>query len=201
MDLGEGMGLGRRSPAPHVRHPRQPRHPLRPRRGVCAAAVSFALASTLAGCASGGRFEHGVYRDHRIAYRVGPLPPEWARARARRGDVAFTHTGGGTIYTESECGAAAEDVPLPVLTNHLFFDVVIVDELSREALTLDGRAALRTRIIGELDGVPVALDAVVLKKDGCVYDLVLVAGADRLDARARDFEAFFTGFAALGGPP
>jgi hypothetical protein len=183
-----------RSRAPGVRARRRPTREL-----GALHALALLLVGVL-GCGSGRHFERGVYRGRQATYALGPLPAAWREVGARRGDLAFAHAEGGTIYTESACGGSAEDVPLNVLTNHLFFDLRVVDELSREELTLDGRAALRTRIVGELDGVPVALDAVVVKKDGCVYDLVLVTEEHQLPARARDFEAFFAGFAAGGAP-
>ena len=44
-----------------------------------------------------------------------------------------------------------------------------------------------------LDGVPVKLELVVMKKDGCTVDLYLVAPRPAFDERRVDFERFVRG--------
>ena len=90
------------------------------------------------------------------------------------------------------CGDA-DDVPLDVLTNHLLLGIEGRHERAREPLVLDGRAALRTQLDAQLDGVSVALDLVVLKKDGCTVDLYLVAPRAAFDERRADFDRFVRG--------
>ena len=63
----------------------------------------------------------------------------------------------------------------------------------------DGREALRTEVTAELDGVPIALDLVVLKKDGCLYDLQLAAAPATLSQRQPDFTNFVSAFSTLPG--
>lgn len=167
-------------------------------------AASGVLLSALfaSACAGSPRsFAHGVFRDRDTTYRVGPLPPEWSRLPLRGGgDLAFANHEGGTIYADSTCGQPSEDGPLPVLLRRMLFDVQVVRELSRRELTLDGRRALATHLVGELDGVPVELELVVLEKDGCVYDLGLIAGEAAFPERRPDFERFALGFETVGGP-
>jgi hypothetical protein len=130
-------------------------------------------------------------------YRVGALEDDWRPFAAAGSDVAYKHKDGGTIFANRLC-SSAEDVPLDVLTNHLFFDMKIAREISREEITLAGRAALRTHVIAELDGVPVELDLVVLKKDGCTYDMALVSDQNSYQDRRADFEVFLRGFERVG---
>jgi hypothetical protein len=44
-----------------------------------------------------------------------------------------------------------------------------------------------------LDGVPLGLDLVVLRKDGCVVDAALVAAPEKIAAREADFDRFLAG--------
>jgi hypothetical protein len=119
----------------------------------------------------------------------------WKAAPAREGGVAYHHAkAGGTIAANRTC-EDVEDVPLDVLTNHLLIGVEERKEASRRPLTVAGRGALRTRLDGKIDGVPVGLDLVVLKKDGCVYDLMLVGSPQRVEALAPEFERFVARFA------
>lgn len=152
----------------------------------------LACALALGSCA--GRLAGDVYRDDGVAFRVGALPAGWQRQHVAAGALAFHHKDGGTIAAHGSC-ERADDVPLDVLTNHLLIGVESRYERSRQGLTLDGRAALRTRVDAELDGVPVTLDLVVVKKDGCVYDLSMVASPAAFAARRPDFDRFVVAFA------
>jgi hypothetical protein len=140
-----------------------------------------------------GRFSGGVYRQGAVAFRIGALPRAWQPARIG-GPLAFHHHEGGSISAHGSC-EGSDDVPLDVLTNHLVIGLESRRELERRHIVVDGRAALRTRFDAALDGVPVALDFVVLKKDGCVYDLTLVTQRERFDVRVPDFDGFVNGFA------
>jgi hypothetical protein len=146
----------------------------------------------LTGCASGS-FQDNVYRDSHVSYRVGPLDSSWRRFDVSGSNIAFRHVEGGSILADGRC-SGVKDVPLDVLTNQATIGLENKEEHSREVITLDGRAALRTRMSASLDGVPVELDLVVVKKDNCTYDLQLVAGAKVFDARDADFSKFVEGF-------
>jgi hypothetical protein len=135
-----------------------------------------------------------VYRDGPVVFRIGVLPTPWRRVQIPDGQLAFHHAEGGTILAHATC-ERREDVSLNVLTNHLMFGIEQRRELARTPLSLDGREALRTRIVGRLDGVAVALDLVVMKKDGCTYDLELASSPQVFALRQRDFERFVEGFA------
>ena len=152
------------------------------------------LAILLADCGTRGTLTGDLYREGSVAFRIGALPPEWRRVRVADGQLAFHHDAGGTILAHATCEAHG-DASLDVLTNHLLFGIEEARERSRTPLSLDGRRALRTRVDGALDGVPIALDLVVLKKDSCTYDLELASSPEVFVRRQADFERFFTGFA------
>jgi hypothetical protein len=155
--------------------------------------VSVLLALTA--CATGS-FTGGVYRDSHTAYRVGPLDASWVRDNPTDCNIAFRNPKGGTIMANAIC-EGIRDVPLDVLTNQALFGLDQKQEHSRETFALDGREAQRTRLSAKLDGVPVELDLVVLKKDGCTYDLQLVAGREVFADREADFWRFVQGFEQL----
>ena len=58
------------------------------------------------------------------------------------------------------------------------------------------REALRSRYRAKLDGVPVELLFLVLKKDQCVYDFTYVAPLGRYEERLAGFESWVHGFHA-----
>jgi hypothetical protein len=103
--------------------------------------------------------------------------------------VRLVRTEGGTIDAHANCHDA-DDAPLDVLTNHLLFWLEHKEERSHVRFTLAGRAAMRTRLDAVVDGVRVALDVVVLSKNHCVYDLVLIAAPEKWAQLKPDFDQF-----------
>ena len=127
-----------------------------------------------------------------LAAGRGGLPDGWERVRHQGDTVAFHHAGGGTIVRARSCGDG-DDVPLDVLTNHLLLGIENRHERARRPLVVDGRAALHTELDATLDGVRVALDLVVFKKDGCTVDVYLVAPLPSFAARRADFDRYVAG--------
>jgi hypothetical protein len=148
------------------------------------------------GCATAARFEDDTFFGAHATYRVGRLSNAWQQHGTRGADLAFVNPSGGTIFVNATC-TDIKDLSLDVLTNQALFGVEQLRELPREVFTLDGRAALRTRLTGTLDGVPVAMELVVLKKDGCTYDFGLITSPDVFAAREADFSTLVSGFRQL----
>jgi hypothetical protein len=150
--------------------------------------LAFAIVAAVAGgCASGPTFSQGIYDDGIVRYRVGDPGSDWERVEVMDNDraLAFHHDGlGATVSVNSTC-TDYEDVPEEALLNHLLFGmrerVFRVDE----TVSLDGRGALHAVVDVELDGVPLTLEVYLVKKDGCVYDLSLIASRPAFE-RARD---------------
>lgn len=171
-------------------------NPVRPRRWPALAALST-LAWALGGCASGPRYEGQVYSGDGVAFRTGPAPAGWSRVKAAGTQLAFRDEANrATVLVNGRCGRDADDVPLAALTGHLFlrFTERVTDE--EKLIDFDGREALRTVMTAKLDGVPRRFEALVMKKDGCVYDLVLIAAPDDFTAAQAGFAPFASGFHA-----
>ena len=71
------------------------------------------------------------------------------------------------------------------------------DLLSQEVVPFDGREAMHSVMLAKLDGVPKKFDVWVLKKDGCVYDMYLIAEPARFDAGVGEFRKFVSGFTTV----
>lgn len=154
-----------------------------------------ALVLTLASACGGSAFDGHVYRKGEFAFRVGPVPATWRSIEVDGTLLAFRDdSDAATVAVSGRCGLDGDDVPLEALTQHLFLHFTERSLVSQERLDLDGRAALRTEIVAELDGVPMHYLVYVLKKDGCVYDLVHVS--NQRDGEA--FDRFVRGFETLG---
>jgi hypothetical protein len=156
-----------------------------------------ALAATLVGCARARPVvREGVVRGRQASFRVGALGPGWQPVGGDADAEWHRPDSGAVILANGECRPGADE-PLGVLRNTLligFTDRVVRAE---KRAMLDGREALASRVGAKLDGVPVEIDAWVLKKDGCVYDLVYAAPPETFAAGRGDFERLVGGFATV----
>jgi hypothetical protein len=161
----------------------------------------------LAGCAHAESFDGGVLRKGALRIELGPVPASWQRVQVQGADLAFRDDArAGSALFNIHCGGRDDDAPLGILTQNLVMGTTERDFESQEVIPFDRREAMHTRLRAKLDGVPMQYDIYVMKKDGCVYDLVYVAPPSRFDDGAADFERFVTGLrtsaetpAAIGG--
>lgn len=151
------------------------------------------LAVPLAGCRRVS-FEDRVLTKPSVRYRVGELPSHWRRVWLEGNDLAFSEEGTGRALSVNATCEGHDDPPLPVLTRHLLMGFTERQEVSQQLVPLAGREALRSRYRAKLDGVPVQLELVVLKKDTCVFDFTYVAPPERAQERLADFEGLLSGF-------
>lgn len=169
-------------------------------RRPCWSALVVLLAGGLALSACGAAFDGTTYRSAGVAFRVPARPPSWQPLEAEGTGLAFRDAdAGATIAVSGRCGKDAEDVPLAALTQHLFIQFTEREAVLEELVALDGREALHTVMKAKLDGVPKQFDVWVLKKDGCVYDMVYIARPESFEAGVPGFRAFVGGFATVAG--
>ncbi len=142
------------------------------------------------------RFEDEVLYKSAVRYRVGELPERWHRVYLEGNDLAFSEADTGRALSINAMCEGHDDPPLPVLTRHLLMGFTEREEHAQRLIRMDGREALRSRYTAKLDGVPVELELVVLKKDGCVFDFTYVAPPGQAEARMADFEGLLAGFHA-----
>lgn len=155
--------------------------------------LSFVLA---VGCAATA-FDGRVYKKDDLAFQVGPYPQRWHPVEVEGALLAFRDTAhSGTVAMNGRCGLDGDDVPLEALTHHLFLHFTERKLVAQQRVNLDGRAALRSELVAELDGVPMYYLVYVLKKDGCVYDFMHVTPNVDPTTRA-EFERFVQGFGTL----
>lgn len=157
-------------------------------RAGCAAAVA------LLAC-GGPEFDGRVFRDGNVAFRLHNVPSDWRTLEISDTAVAFRDdANAATVAINGRCGQDAEDVPLKALTQHLFLQFTQREQFTQALLALDGREAMRTRMVAKLDGVSKFFDVVVLKKNGCVFDFLQIANSSQ---DPNQFLRFVRGFSSL----
>ena len=163
-------------------------------------ALAALLAAACAACAASPSFDGTRYRGQYAAFRLAPLPPTWKRLALPAADLAFRDDAHeGSILINSRCASADRDAPLLSLTEHLIIGTTDRHITREETLPFDSREARHTLLRARLDGVPMAYDIFVLKKNGCVYDLVYVSPPGAADAGTAEFEQFVHGFHTVPG--
>jgi hypothetical protein len=162
-------------------------------------ALAFLFAAATVACPRTVPFEGNVYRDEVVSYRVGDIPPSWRRIEVTNANLAFRdERDEASVLVNGRCGHRDDDTPLPALTNHLIMGTTDREFASQEIVPgFDGREALHTVMRAKLDGVVMQYDIFVMKKDGCIYDLVYVAPPDAFKQGAPAFERFAQGFHTL----
>jgi len=148
------------------------------------------------GCHRGVRFENQVLTKSGVSYRVGEVSPGWERVMLSSNDLAwFIEDTGHALQVNATC-KGHDDPPLDVLVRHLLMGFTERQLVEEQKVVVDERDALRSHYRAKLDGVPVELLLLVVKKDNCVYDFSYVAPLGRFEERVADFEALVHGFHA-----
>jgi hypothetical protein len=158
--------------------------------------LALSLAVVASGC--GPSLQGDVFRGDGFAVRLGAWPATWQRISVGGGALAFRDdAAGATVAVSGRCGRDGEDVPLAALTQHLFLQFTERELREQAPEPFDGREALHTVLSAKLDGVRKVVDVFVLKKNGCVFDLLSVADPTRYDAHAPTFHAFARAFSTV----
>lgn len=144
-----------------------------------------------------GRIVRVVADGRALSYRFGPLAPAWQPIEIEGNDAAWHDPGSGAvIHVDHACGRDL-DVPLPSLVQHLLIGFTEREYLVEETVPFDGREARHVVVRASLDGVPRMLELYVLKKDGCIYDIGVVAPPRTFEQVRSSFETFARGFHTL----
>ena len=136
-----------------------------------------------------------VFRGNNMEFRAGQVPAGWRRIEDDSSLLTFRDAGRDLLVTvNGHCGKDGDDVPLQALTQHLFVYFTDRNVIEQRVVTLDGRDALRTELSAKLDGVARHFIVYVMKKNGCVYDFILIGAPNVQTATKAEFDNFVLGF-------
>jgi len=170
------------------------------RRKGAYAAAGLALAFAIMAC-GGPSYRNGVYEDEEARFQVEPPPAGWRPIRVgEEPDLAYHHPELDAVLQINASCEQDLDIPLQALTLQLLAGFTEREVRDRDTIPFDGREALRTHLSAKLDGVPRELLVLVAKKNGCVYDLVLVAApGPRFLQASEDYARLVASFRAGRG--
>jgi hypothetical protein len=134
------------------------------------------------------RFKPAWKLQTETRFRVGLPGESWRPHHEDETQVAWrSDPAGAIIQARAQCEEHG-DSDLASFTDHLRIDTSAWKIVSEEGGRLLGRDSLRTRVHAGLDGVPVHMEIVVVKKSGCLFDVTLLAVPDRFEASLPAFE-------------
>ena len=170
------------------------------KRTSIAALIVLAAATSRCGGAAARSFDGKTYRDGPVAFQIGAVPSSWRAVEVTDASLAYRDDShGASILLNARCHRPDEGTPLVALTNHLLMGSTAREVVSQETEPFDGREALHTKMRAKWDGVPIAFDIYVAKKDGCIYDFVYMGDPTAHDEGIRDFDTFVLSFHTLPG--
>lgn len=163
--------------------------------------LGLLLACTAAGCRG---WQGDTYLKHlapakrarkEASYRVGLPGDAWRPVRnVEDVQVAWIEPGeGGVIDVHAQCDDQG-DSSLEQYTDHLRMDMTDWHVIEQKSERLVGRASLRTVVDAQLDGMPMRHEFVVVKKNGCLFDLRYSAPPRSFAAGQPDFHRVVDGF-------
>lgn len=140
------------------------------------------------------RYESGVAYSGVTQFTAGKLPPTWQGPELQLKQLVFKNDAlGATIVADALCGPKYNDAPLPRLAQDLFFGMTDKKIEKEKIFTLSGREALSLQGVGKVDGVPIKMNVVVLKRNFCEYDFVYLAPPHLFYQGIKDFEGYLHG--------
>ena len=79
--------------------------------------------------------------------------------------------------------------------------ITLRDLYTRMHVELDGALGLDTVITGSWDGTSVQIRSVVMRRKGCLYDLLYVSPTNAFGSRSADFDRFVNSWQFLSEQP
>lgn len=157
----------------------------------------LALTASAFGCSVDSFIESKMVEPKRSnTYQIGSINSQWTTLQGSLADVAYVNKGNeATISLNSTC-EKYQDNPLKQLMYNLLASLEDGKWEKDEYITLDGREAYRVTLRAKADGVPVRAQAVVLRKNYCVYDFIYTAKPQNYQKSLKDFEKFVGSFHA-----
>jgi hypothetical protein len=130
------------------------------------------------------------------SFKVSNMGSNWNALKDSIADVAYVNKkNGATISLNSTC-EKYEDNPLKQLMYNLLANMEDTSWEKDEYIKLDGREAYKVTLNAKADGVPIRAQAIVLRKNFCVYDFIYTAERKAFNNTLKEFTNFVGSFHA-----
>jgi hypothetical protein len=156
-------------------------------RVLAIAALAFAACTTPS-------VSDGKFTDSHVEYALGQPGQGWDSIHLETANGAWHNDSlNASLLVNSHCSGVA-DSPLEGLTSDLMMGMTERNIESQKVIPWSKREAMETVATAKLDGVVRKLAMFVMKKDGCVYDIVLDADPAHFEAAQAAYAKVRDGF-------
>ena len=119
--------------------------------------------------------------------------PGWMKIDPDHSDTAYRHKISKSILLANSTCKKYDTTSLESLADNLFAGIDELKTGTGERIPYAGREAFRISAEGKMDGVPIYLLVVTLKRDQCIYDFSLVSpNKEAHQKETADFERFLS---------
>lgn len=117
----------------------------------------------------------GIYKNNELKFFAGSFPKPWKRLAVDGVNLAYYNTKNHAVmYVTGKCKGSS-DASLMVLRTHLLIGFKSKAYEASKKIKLHNRTAIHSILSAELDGVTRKVDYYIFKKNGCLFDLVLIS--------------------------
>ncbi|MEI6806509.1 MAG: hypothetical protein WCK49_08410 [Myxococcaceae bacterium] len=128
-------------------------------------------------------------RKQKLVRPIHSLSPEWMPVQIKNAEQAWIIPGeGSSLLIDSECSPNSQNVPLIGLTGQLLIGMTDQTLIEQKTIPFQNREALVSTYALKVDGAFQKMHILVLKKDGCVFDVVLSTPTSVYEKRLPDFK-------------
>lgn len=127
--------------------------------------------------------------QHKLVQPIHRLSSEWMPVTIKNAEQAWIIPGeGSSLLIDSDCSPRNQDVPLIGLTGQLLIGMTDQTLIAQKTIPFQNREALVSTYSLKVDGAFQKMHILVLKKDSCVFDVVLSTPESAYDKRLPDFK-------------
>jgi len=162
--------------------------------------IFLGLSCTGRKTSKGGIFIDGIYKNRELKYQIGKLPDYWKRLDVDNYlNLAFYNIkNNAVIYVNGKCRGSS-DLPLTIIRTHLLIGFRNKKIIKSQKIKIENREGLHSIIIATLDGVKRKIDYYIFKKNGCLYDLVLISTVEDFYENQKEFKYLVDNFKIIKG--
>lgn len=127
--------------------------------------------------------------QHKLVKPIRDLGSEWMPVSLKGAEQAWVIPNeGSSLLIDSDCNKRNQDVPLIGLTGQLLIGMTDQKIIDQKTVPFQDREALVSTYSLKVDGAFQKMHILVLKKSGCVFDVVLTTPDSAYEKRLPDFE-------------
>ncbi|MEI8348308.1 MAG: hypothetical protein WCG27_12635 [Pseudomonadota bacterium] len=127
-------------------------------------------------------------------YSVKFTSTDWEKIPPNSSDLALKNKKSSSVIFLNTTCQKYNDADLSHLSDNILSGIEKLQILKKEEVSFSGRKGVKVTASGIMDGLPIFLDFLSVRKSMCLYDFVLISGKKEVrDNDINDFHQFLDG--------